>query len=398
MKFFELIKIALSSLWNSKTRTILSMLGIIIGISSVIVIIGFSEGQTKAIEEEFASSGTNRLSVSVSGSVSRNDLFTEEDAETIMMAYSDRVSLVSPVVNATGNYNLNREDYSINSVGTDGDYDEIFDLEIMNGEFFSDADLERRSDLVVMDNIFATEIYGTDQVVGEKILIDYEGYKREYTIIGIYETDEDAGLYSDDSTKTIYVPYTSFPSYNGTFRSMELELVDSESVTADGEAIVQLLEKTHDNEGEELYRTFSLSSIADMMETVMGTMTLVLVAIAAISLLVGGIGVMNIMLVSVTERTREIGTRKAIGAKRRDILLQFVIEAITITGLGGALGVLFGVLLLIWTTPMVGIPLVVSPWAIGLAVGFSSLLGVFFGIYPAVRASSLAPVDALRHE
>jgi putative ABC transport system permease protein len=398
MKFFELIKIALSSLWNSKTRTVLSMLGIIIGISSVIVIIGFSEGQTKAIEEEFASSGANRLSVSVSGSVSRNDLFTEEDAEIIQMAYSDRVSLVSPVVNATGSYNLNREDYTINSVGTDGDYDEIFDLEIMNGEFFSDTDLERRSDLVVMDNIFATEIYGTDQVVGEKILIDYEGYKREYTIIGIFESDEDGGLYSDDSTKTIYVPYTSFPSYNGTFRSMELELIDSESVTVDGEAIVQLLEKTHENEGEELYKTFSLSSIADMMETVMATMTLVLVAIAAISLLVGGIGVMNIMLVSVTERTREIGTRKAIGAKRRDILLQFVIEAITITGLGGALGVLFGVLLLIWTTPMVGIPLVVSPWAIGLAVGFSSLLGVFFGIYPAVRASSLAPVDALRHE
>ncbi len=398
MKFLELIKIAFSSLWSSKTRTALSMLGIIIGISSVIVIIGFSEGQTQAIEEEFASSGANRLSVSITSNVSRSDLFTVEDTSMIQKAYSDRVSLVSPVINETGSYSLNREDYTIQAVGADGDYEEIFDLEIINGDFFTDADLERRSDLVVLDNLFATEVFGSDQVVGEKILIDYEGYKREYTIVGVYESAEQTGLYVDDSNKTIYVPYTSFPTYNGTFRSIEIELVDSENVTADGETIVQMLEKIHENEGEDLYRTFSLSSIADIMETVMGTMTLVLVAIAAISLLVGGIGVMNIMLVSVTERTREIGVRKAIGAKQRDILIQFVIEAIAITGLGGALGVLIGIALLAWTTPMLGVPLVISPWAIGLAVGFSSLLGVFFGIYPAYRASSLAPVDALRHE
>lgn len=399
MKFFELIKSALYSLWSSKTRTVLSMLGIIIGISSVIVIIGFSEGQTQSIEEEFASSGANRLSVSVIGQVSRSVEFTEEDISMLSLAYPDRINLISPSSSENGSYTLDHEDYTINATGTNGNYDEIYALDIINGSYFTDEDVERKSDLVILDNLFAAALYGTeDDAVGEKILIDYDGYKRDYTIIGLYESDEESGTYDDDSTKTIYVPYTSFPTYTGTFKQLEIELADSDFVTEDSEAIVQTLEKIHGNEDEENYRTFSMSSIADMMDTVMSTMTLVLVAIAAISLLVGGIGVMNIMLVSVTERTREIGIRKAIGAKRSDILIQFVIEAIIITGLGGALGVLIGIAILAWTTPMVGVPLVISVWAIGLAVGFSSLLGVFFGIYPAYRASSLAPVDALRYE
>ncbi|QRN86620.1 ABC transporter permease [Clostridia bacterium] len=398
MKLFELIKSALYSLWSSKTRTALSMLGIIIGISSVIVIIGFSEGQSQSIEEQFASSGANRLSVSISGQVARSVEFTEEDISMLKLAYADRINLISPSMSETGSYTLNREDYTINATGTNGDYDEIYDLDIMYGDYFTDEDVTRKSDIIVLDNLFAADIFGTEDAVGETILIDYGGYKREYTIIGIYESDEDSGAYTDDTNKTIYVPYTSFPTYSGTFNKLEIDLMDSDSITEDSEAIVETLEKIHNNEGEEDYRTFSLSSIADMMETVMSTLTLVLVAIAAISLLVGGIGVMNIMLVSVTERTREIGIRKAIGAKRGDILIQFVIESIVITGLGGALGVLIGIAILAWTTPIVGVPLVISFWAIGLAVGFSSLLGVFFGIYPAYRASSLAPVDALRYE
>ncbi len=398
MKFFELVKVAIFSLWSSKTRTMLTMLGIVIGISSVIVIIGFSAGQNRSIEEEFAKSGANRLTITVSGTSARNNLFTMDDVDYLYKSFPGRIAEAAPVMTEMGSYEMNREEYIIQSVGTTQSYEEIFDLEILSGRFFTDQEVTRQAELIVIDQNFAIEKFGSIAVEGNTLLIDYEDYKRKYVIVGVYQSEEETGLYVDNSSKTVYVPYSVFPTHHGLFETIELELMSSTQVDTDSELFVGLLESIHENEGESVYQTRSMASIAEMMSTVLSTMTLVLVAIAAISLLVGGIGVMNIMLVSVTERTREIGIRKAIGATKRDILLQFVIESIVITGFGGILGVVLGIALLVWTTPMLDVPLVVSFWSIGLAVGFSSLLGIFFGIYPAYRAAGLAPVDALRYE
>jgi len=403
---FEIIKLAIESLKANKLRTFLSMLGIIIGVGAVIAIVSIGSGAREQITARISNLGSNVINIlpgtsrGWGGRVSRSsgEIFTLELADYIEKL-SPSVKRVVPISQGSGL--LIKENFNIQTtiIGTNADYQEINNYNLAMGQFINESDLDTSRNIVVLGSELAEELFGNNNPLGEKIKLSYE--KRDYlfTVIGVME-EKGAGL-TGDLNEQAYIPITTFMKKlsNSRFVSYYTAQANSsdEAPAAVGE-IEYFLIKYLEDEEQEKFNLLSQDQILDTISSVTASLSLMLGGIAAISLLVGGIGIMNIMLVSVTERTREIGIRKALGAKNKNIMSQFLIEALSLSGMGGLIGICFGWLGAYAIAQAGKWPLVVSPISVLLAFGFAVIIGLFFGLYPAMKAAKMDPVDALRYE
>lgn len=406
MKPGKLLRNSFSSLKKNKTRSLLTALGIIIGVASVIVMVGIGKGAQQQIETEIARMGTNMLIV-FPGSSSRGGVrfgagsanrFTLDDVEKIAEE-SKYIEAISPVVFAGaqvigGGNNWNT---SINGVGTD--YLKIRSWDLASGDFFDEKDVRFRRKVAVVGKTVVNELFGEDaNPIGERIRIN----NQPFVIIGILkEKGQDA--HGRDQDDVILAPATTVLYRLRGGRYINIINVSAKSAQYIDSAkaeMTAIMRKQHRlSYGEEDDFTIrTQTEITEMASQTSKTMTLLLAAIAAVSLIVGGIGIMNIMLVSVTERTREIGIRMALGAREKDILLQFLTEAIVLSLIGGLIGIIVSFALIFGIDKFTTLPAIVNPPIIFLSLCFACMVGIFFGYYPAHKASKLNPIDALRYE
>ncbi|MCH4886936.1 FtsX-like permease family protein [Acidaminobacter sp. JC074] len=407
MNISESIKMAVSSIKSNKMRSLLTMLGIIIGISSVIALVTLGNGQKSMMTKEFSQVGANRATIYVgnySEEMENMDMdpymITNQDLDMINRIYGDKLEGISPSANFAGSLVQGRKTYTLSFKSVAESYNKIENMTITGGRFFSKDDVEGERQVAVVDQKMVDDYYKGQSPIGQMIQVDVNGQTEVFRIIGIYTKQASSMERSSGNSFTLYTPLsvgTRINEMDG-YESLEANVKKGHDVKTTMNKIVQILARKHDAVGKNMYQMYSMESQMKMMNKFTGTITLFVSAIAGISLLVGGIGIMNIMLVSVTERTREIGIRKAIGAKKKDILSQFMIESIIVSGIGGIIGIICGIGLAYVGTKLMKVPLAVDPKVVLIAVGFSALIGVFFGMYPANKAAKLNTIDALRYE
>lgn len=407
MHLVENIKSAFNNVMGNKMRTLLTMLGIIIGIASVIAITSIGNGSQKAIEDQFDELGVGRMTVALRSNSPRN-MFTS-DALTLddydLLKTCPGIKYITPTYSSsTCSVKLldPKETNTASITGVGADYYSIMSPNILYGEYISQEDIDNKSKVVVINDTTAQKVFGycDDSVIGEKISIKSWKGSQKYTVVGITEnTDASAeSQYEDEYPESMVIPISTAQRLFGQKNLSNITLVaeDPDNTDALGERIVAMLDEEHNT--SEKYNCESTTEQLEAMNEVTGTVTLLISGVAAISLIVGGIGVMNIMMVTVTERTREIGIRKSIGAKNSDIMFQFVVEAIILTFMGGILGIVFGWLAGLVAGAVLGMESVVSASSIIIAVAISSAIGIIFGVYPARKAAKLDPIEALRYE
>lgn len=391
MGFTQAFKLALKSLAGSKLRAFLTMLGIIIGVGSVIILVSLMQGMTGEVTSMFEDMGTNMLTVTVTGRGSSRTV-DDDDMYALYEENTDVFMGMSPTVIIMGSVKTSTDSDSFSSTSVSGvseQYADINGLALQDGRFISYADLESRSKVAVVGTYVANMLGGN--AVGQTVKVNGNAL----TVIGVVEQQDDSTEGSVDDC--IYLPYTTASKLTfGQVSAYTFATWDS-SLNAQGTALIDdMLYSVFEN--DDFYSISDMQEMVDSMEEMTGMMTMVLVGIAGISLLVGGIGIMNIMLVSVTERTREIGIRKSLGAKKRDIMRQFVIEAGTTSALGGVIGIVFGAVVALALGQAIGIDATPSVMAVGVSFGVSVAIGVFFGFMPARKAAKLNPIDALRYD
>ncbi len=397
---YETFREAVQNIWSNKFRTFLTMLGIIIGVTAVIVIVGLGNGMTQSIASSFADLGTNIISVQVMGYGSRS--VEVEDVYSLVDAHPDLFEAVSPTASINGTVKVGATSYSNTSVkGVSESYLGMSGYTVRVGRGINYVDLTDNKKICVVGDYISRVAYGGN-AVGQTIKIGSE----KYTIVGVLEAKmTDTSDQEGSSDDIVLLPYTTAlrVSMTGTASSYAVT-VTSEDNISEAKTVLEngLQELLNSDEG---YMVTSMSEMLDMMTSMVNMVVTILTAIAAISLLVGGIGIMNIMMVSVTERTREIGIRKALGAKERVILGLFVTEAATTSALGGVLGIGLGYLLSalanrILPLVMSDMEMTVSPslGSVAVAFGISVGIGVLFGYLPAKRAARLNPIEALRYD
>jgi putative ABC transport system permease protein len=403
MNIFESVKTALSSIKANKMRAFLTMLGIIIGISSVITIVSLGQGGQSAITSEFEKLGSASVTVKVSGSEAQStDYMTLEDVKQIKQKI-ERIKYASPSYQLQGT--VISENHSKNAFmrGGSPDLAYINNTEVIFGRYFNEKEYEQGTAVGIIDEADALTLFGYSDVVGESIKIGQGALMKKMTIVGVEKGISSPFGGGKRSGKPIIV--TAPVTFLSTLQSNEFK-ISSITVVADskenseavGNGTIRILESRHNNSGKEIYSADNALAMLEQINSVLGIFTAFISAVAAISLLVGGIGVMNIMLVSVTERTREIGIRKAVGATTKVIMMQFLIESVILSSIGGIIGMILGIVGAEIIGVFAGITPVISLTAIVGSILFSSAVGVFFGIYPAKKAAELDPIDALRYE
>lgn len=388
--------LALKSIWSNRLRSFLTMLGIIIGVAAVIILVGLVNGEMSYMKESFASMGTNKINVNLtnlsSRSVSDEEMyaFYEEN-----QAYFDQMS---PSVSVSGTVKYENESMTATTItGVSEEYLELNSQELESGRFIQYSDLVSRQKVCVIGYYLAEELYGgAERAVGESLRINGEGYR----IVGCVkrQTSESDEVEEGGSDDFVYLPYTAAVklSRNGTINSYVFTMQNLEDTETVKTLLNDFLYPIFKN--EDLYRITAMSELMDSLDSMIAMMSMLLGGIAGISLLVAGVGVMNIMLVSVTERTREIGIRKSLGAKKGTILQQFVIEAAVTSSLGGLIGIILGCILTGVIGKMMGIQAEPTFGSILLSFSVSVGIGLLFGYMPARRAAGLNPIDALRSE
>ena len=402
MLLIENIKLALTAIRSNKMRSFLTMLGIIIGISSVISITSIGASAKGVVSDEFANFGMNNMYIYINwnrieGNIEYSDLIFNEDIEALQARFPDDILYIAPSVYGDSDTKVKRVTGKLRLWGAAADYNKFYNLNIIHGRMINRSDVEGGKDRIVIDKEAANHFFNKDNVVGEVLSITINDEVRDLTIVGVYE--KEASIFDAMSTNDSYETYIPYPLLQSTDGSSYIELytnADRDQALI-GNEIARYLSRIKDKDPE--FYTFESAEVQmDMINTILGTLSVAIGAIAAISLVVGGIGIMNIMLVSVTERTREIGIRKSLGARTNDILIQFLIEAMIISAIGGIIGTLFGIGVASIGMSFAGISVVVQPAVVVLAVSFSALVGMFFGLYPARKAAKLDPIEALRYE
>ncbi len=403
MNIFESVKTALESIKANKMRAFLTMLGIIIGISSVITIVSLGQGGQSAITGEFAKLGAASVTVKVSGSNAQStDYISLEDVKQIKEKI-ESIKYASPSFQLQGTVFSEKDSKNAYMRGGSPDLAYINNTEITFGRYFNEKEYEQGSAVGIIDETDAIALFGYADVVGESIKIGQGTLMKKMTIVGVEKGISSPFGNGRNSGKPIIV--TAPVTFLSTLQSNEFK-ISSITVVADsqdnsesvGNGTIKMLESRHNNRGKEIYSADNALAMLEQINSVLGIFTAFISAVAAISLLVGGIGVMNIMLVSVTERTREIGIRKAVGATTKIILMQFLIESVILSLIGGILGMILGIAGAEIIGSFAGITPVISITSIVGSILFSSAVGVFFGIYPAKKAAELDPIDALRYE
>ncbi len=390
------IKMSLQNIKSNKMRTFLTTLGIIIGVAAVIAMITIVNGVIDTVLGQFSSLGAGTLSVTINGSALKSGL-TETDLQNL--SELDNVAGISPSV--TIRTSAARGTDFLDNVSVEGKNDYYFqkgDL-ISYGRGLTRSDVENESYVCIIDQDLADNLFLGENPIGQQVIVN--GIR--YTVVGLEGTDNNLmsamAIMGASTDGTIIIPYTNAMKMAGSssITSLEIYITDTErtdELTNDVEAV---LYKAF-NENEDCYSTFSMDSLLDTMNKMMSTMTYMLAGIASIALLVGGIGIMNMMLVSVSERTKEIGLRKAMGATPGRIQLQFLLEAIVLSLMGGIIGVILGLIISFVGAQLLDTNFTISMSAIVLGVGFSAAVGIIFGWAPARKASALNPIDALRSE
>ena len=406
MSFLDAFNISFSSLRHNRLRTILAMLGIVIGIASVILIISIAKGATSSITSEVSSMGSNLLSVSP-GSQSKGPVQGGGNVETLTYAdaqfFKDNndfsnIDTISASVQSNAQVIGNGENMNTTVQGVSAGYFEMQSITVEYGELFSEEDESFYSKVAVIGPDVVTELFGEGaDPTGQVIQIKSQLFR----VVGVTKAKGSSGMSNPD--EAVYIPVTTAMKIllgQNYVQMVQMSVLDPTLIDQTTLEIKQALMERHLIADEDNI-DFSITSSKEMQETlsnITGTLTAMLAGIAGISLLVGGIGVMNIMLVSVTERTKEIGLLKALGARKNDILLQFLIEAVVLTITGGFIGMVTGEIFSYIASILIDIPFVFQLYPILLAVGVCVAIGVFFGLYPSQRAAKLNPIDALKYE
>lgn len=380
----KIIKLSLKAIRNNKMRSFLTMLGIIIGVMAVVILVSITQNATSGITDSISNMGSDQITATITD----EDVSVSAENVEALTSYG-AISNVAPVITTNETVKHKSEKGSFSIVGITESYFDVQNIAIQSGRVIAGSDLEWYTNVAVIGTEVATDLFGTWDAVGGTITIG----DRNYTVIGVLEEQGSSLVGSDDSK--ILIPYSTAERVTGqkSVSTFYIKVSDSNMVNMAINTVESfLLQATRD---EDAYSVNNQSEVLDTMDDVTNTMSLLLAGIAAISLLVGGIGIMNIMLVSVTERTREIGIRKAVGAKRRHILLQFLCESCVLSVLGGAIGLGLSILSVNIYNVVTGSSAATNLGIGTAAIAFCAVIGVLFGSYPAAKASRLQPIDAL---
>lgn len=392
----ESIIMSLQNIIHNKMRSFLTILGIVIGVTAIIALITIVQGATSEIKNQFSALGAGKLSITANGTALKRGL---NDSDVQKLAEIDYVEGVSPTISFTASAVRNDiVDDEVSIQGKNAVYFQHSDANfISNGRTLNILDMESKNRVCVINEALQKSMFLGENPVDKTLLIN----GIEYTVVGVIDSDLDTDIMSQlnsDNTKgKAMIPYTTAMSVAGVGNITSLEVLVSDTTKMDEiiEDVKVVLNQAF-NYKDNSYRITNMESLLDTMDTMMNLMTSLLAGIASIALVVGGIGIMNMMLVSVTERTTEIGLRKALGAEPKRIQLQFLIESIVLSLIGGILGLLLGLFISWLAAVAIGTTFIISISAIVLGVGFSALVGIVFGWAPARRASQLNPIDALR--
>ncbi len=379
---------------HNKLRTLLSLLGIIIGVGSVVAILNLGQSVNESITESMNVGGIDMVNIFPTGSARELNVFDESFGETLMRNV-EGIETVLPTASSSTRIRSGQDILSVSISGVTSNFFEANSTELLYGEYFTALDNINRRQVVVLGHDVADELFPAGNAVGSYVSIFRDSSKR-YLVAGVLD-EKDATLGNSFNT-TIFIPLNTYDQrfrHVTTMSSYTCKVQEGYNATVVSNEIEAYLD---DLIGSDYFSVFSAASLVEMASQVTNTFASFLAAIAAISLLVGGIGIMNIMLVSVAERTREIGIRKALGASPRVIMGQFLVEALTLTIIGGVIGIFFGALISYAIVNVVGWNLYFSYGAIIISLAFSMFVGVFFGWYPAAKASKLDPIESLSYE
>ncbi|MCR4434559.1 MAG: ABC transporter permease [Clostridiales bacterium] len=392
MGFIQAYKMAIKSILGNKGRSFLTMLGVIIGVGAVIAAVSFAQGSTKNITDSVQGMGTNLIQIMITGRNSNRNV-TYSQLQKLAEENSDIISAISPTISSSVKVKVGNKTGDTTLLGTNAEYESVKNMHVQRGRFLMSFDVDYMQKVALVGTALVSEVFEGSDPLGKTIKINGQ----EFTVVGVLEETDNGQDQSADDTVVIPVTVAQRLTKNAVIRSFAVQAATPETVDAAMEKLNTFLTAIYKD--TKTFRVFNQAQMLQTLSTVTGTMTFVLAGIAAISLIVGGIGIMNIMLVSVTERTREIGIRKAIGAKRKSILVQFLIEALVVTGIGGIMGILFGVAVVkIVAGGLKIIPEVYSiPWIV-MSFVISLAIGVVFGMFPAYKAAKLNPIEALRFE
>ena len=406
MNFLELMKVSLRALYANKLRSALTMLGIIIGVFAVIIMVAKANGATQSVTANIQGRGSNLPIVSagqssfggVRGGAGSANTLTMEDVAKVRAAGS-AVKAVAPVVNTNAQVVYGTGNTSTSVMGTTAEYADVRSIKIAQGRFITEEDITKSARVAVVGPTVVENLFGdaNADIIGKNIKLN----NIPYQVVGVTVSQGSSGMTNNDDM--IYAPISSVQSRlvgSKSVRQIYIEAESAQLMTEAQDQVTYALQLAHKIQSgqENDFTITNQAEVLESMEEISQTMTLLLGGIAGISLLVGGIGVMNIMLVSVTERTREIGIRKAIGAGEGDILFQFLIESVVLSLIGGMLGILLGWGGSLVASRLFGVTTSVSLSSVGIAFGFSALIGIVFGVVPAKKASAMNPIEALRYE
>jgi len=399
----ENMQMAFAAIRSNKMRSFLTMLGIIIGIGSVISIVSIGDTMRKMFADLYKDIGITQAYISIGywvDDVRQSDYFTLDDLERIKEVFGSDVAYIDSDASVGAEAICGRTKLQFSYMGIDYNYQEVQPVNIVYGRYLNEGDIKARRKNVVMDVDSAVKLFGVENAVGRTFRTTIYGSTDEYMVVGVYrkELSPFQALMMGKSDKgEAMIPYTILTWPNDFF--YYLHVFASEDIDMD-EFYDRLLVYVAKLKGREVsdYRISTAAQEMGSVDAMMGGLSAAVGGIAAISLLVGGIGIMNIMLVSVTERTREIGIRKSLGACTRDIMIQFLTESAILSACGGVIGILLGTLLVSAGGMLLGVTAVIRPGVVVLAVGFSAVVGIFFGMYPASKAAKKDPIEALRYE
>ncbi|MGH9689769.1 MAG: ABC transporter permease [Candidatus Acidiferrales bacterium] len=405
MNLREVIRVALRALARNKMRTILTMLGIIIGVAAVICTVAIGQGAGQQVQRQIQDLGTNMLII-FAGSVNSGGVrmgsqatktLTADDAEAIMQHVPSIVA-ISPGLGAGVQIVNGNQNWATRADGASAEYFQIRNWPVVEGSAFSKRDVDSASNVCVIGKTVATQLFGDDDPVGKVVRVE----KIPFRVLGLLAT-KGQSTFGQDQDDTIIMPYTTLQKKLvgiSWLQTITAEVDTQADIPVAQQQIAELLRQRHRlrSSADDDFIIRSPDELAQMAGAITRILTLLLASIASVSLLVGGIGIMNIMLVSVTERTREIGVRMAVGATEEDVQRQFLSEAVVLSSLGGVIGIALGMAASILVSSALHWPTVVSPLSVLIAALFSAAVGIFFGYYPARKAARLDPIEALRYE